>query len=67
MDKRLEGNEDWIARGEGRDRSKGAQAAERASAGLGATDHDAELRAEYLPTGPLHPRLAPKGSGGDSS
>jgi hypothetical protein len=67
MDKKLEGNEDWIARGEGRHRSKGAQAAERASAGLGATDHDAELRAEYLVTGPLHPRPVPKSPGGENS
>jgi hypothetical protein len=67
MDKKLEGNEDWIARGEGRHRSKGAQAAERASAGLGATDHDAELRAEFLPTGPLRPKLAPKAQGSDNS
>jgi hypothetical protein len=67
MDKKLEGNEDWIARGEGRHRSKGAQAAERASAGLGATDHDAELRAEYPLTGPLQPRLAPKSPGADNS
>jgi hypothetical protein len=67
MDKKLEANEDRIARGEGRHRSKGAEAAERASAGLGATDHDAELRAEYLPTGPLHRRLAPKSPGGDNS
>jgi hypothetical protein len=57
MDKKLEGNTDWIARGEGRRRSKGAEAAERASAGLGATDHDAELLADLLPTGPR--RLKP--------
>ena len=39
---------DWIAREEGRIASKGAQAAERASAGLGATDHDAELMSELV-------------------
>ena len=60
MDKKLEGNSDWIARGEGRLRSKGAQAAERASAGLGATDHDAELLADLLPTGPRHLKPVPK-------
>jgi len=52
MDKKLESNKDWIAREEGRFPSKGAKAAERASAGLGATDHDAELLADLLPTGP---------------
>jgi hypothetical protein len=60
MDKKLDGNKDWIARDEGRVRSKGAQAAERASAGLGATDHDAELLAELLATGPRRPRPAGK-------
>ena len=48
MRKDLESNEDWIAREEGRIPSKGARAAERASAGLGATDHDEELRAEFM-------------------
>ena len=48
MRKEFERNEDWIARGEGRIPSKGARAAERASAGLGATDHDAELQTELL-------------------
>ena len=43
MDKQAQSNKDWIARQEGRIPSKGAQAAQRASAGLGATDHDAEL------------------------
>jgi hypothetical protein len=65
METTLAGNEDRVA-GEGRQRSKGAQAAERASAGLGATDHDAELRAEFLPWGPLRPKPAPKIVGGDS-
>jgi hypothetical protein len=59
MDKQLEGNKDWIARQEGRIPSKGAQAAQRASAGLGATDHDAELLAELITTGAAV-RLAPK-------
>jgi hypothetical protein len=48
MRKDLEGNEDWVAREEGRIPSKGARAAQRASAGLGATDHDAELQTELL-------------------
>jgi hypothetical protein len=38
--KALEANEDWIKRDEGRIPTKGAQAAERASAGLGVTDDD---------------------------
>jgi hypothetical protein len=46
--KELEANANWIAREGGRIPSKGAQAAERASAGLGATDHDAELLNEQL-------------------
>jgi hypothetical protein len=48
MRKELDSNADWIARREGRIPSKGALAAERASAGLGATDHDAELMTELL-------------------
>ena len=56
MDKQGQGNKDWIARQEGRIPSKGAQAAERASAGLGATDHDAELMQEVFATrAPLKP------------
>ena len=51
MDKQLEGNKDWIARKEGRIPSKGAQAAQRASAGLGATDHDAEILEELIAMG----------------
>jgi|RhiMetdeSRZDD1v2_1073273.scaffolds.fasta_scaffold14428_7 hypothetical protein len=34
------GNEDWIKRGSGRIPTKGALAAERASAGLGTSDDD---------------------------
>ena len=48
MRKEFEGNEDWTARDEGRVPSKGAMAAQRASAGLGATDHDAEIQSELL-------------------
>jgi hypothetical protein len=51
MDKQMEGNKDWIARDEGRIKSKGALAAQRASAGLGATDHDAELLEELIVLG----------------
>jgi len=48
MGKELGRNDDWIARDEGRIPSKGARAAQRASAGLGATDHDAEQLSELL-------------------
>jgi hypothetical protein len=48
MSKEHESNADWMAREEGRIPSKGARAAERASAGLGATDHNAELLAESV-------------------
>jgi hypothetical protein len=48
MRKDMERNEDWVAREEGRIPSKGARAAQRASAGLGATDHDAELQTELF-------------------
>ncbi len=40
MAKDLEGNQDWIARDHGRIPTKGAKAAERASAGLGTTGND---------------------------
>jgi hypothetical protein len=48
MRKEFDGNQDWVAREEGRIPSKGARAAQRASAGLGATDHDAEIQMELL-------------------
>jgi hypothetical protein len=58
MAKELEANANWIAREDGRIPSKGAQAAERASAGLGATDHDAELMSELLSLRAVTDRLA---------
>jgi hypothetical protein len=48
MSKRFEDNEDWIKREQGRVPTKGAMAAERASAGLGTSDDDAGLIG-YLP------------------
>jgi hypothetical protein len=60
MAKELEANANWIAREEGRIPSKGAQAAERASAGLGATDHDAELLSELLSLQDVRARFAAK-------
>jgi hypothetical protein len=59
------GNADWIAREEGRLPSKGAKAAERASAGLGATDHHAELMEEQLALGGLRAKWAPRSSGAE--
>jgi hypothetical protein len=43
MRKAFEVNEDWIKRDEGRIPTKGAQAAERASAGLGTINDDDHL------------------------
>jgi hypothetical protein len=40
MSNQSEGNEDWVKRQQGRIPSKGAAAAERASAGLGTSDDD---------------------------
>jgi hypothetical protein len=41
MRKHFERNKDWVARDHGRIPTKGALAAERASAGLGTSDDDA--------------------------
>jgi hypothetical protein len=48
MEKAIEANEDWIKRGEGRIPTKGAQAAERASAGLGTMGDDDPLTRELI-------------------
>jgi len=45
MTKQFEGNEDWTKRKDGRIPSKGAMAAERASAGLGTSDDEPDLLA----------------------
>ena len=58
MRKERDTNEDWIAREGGRVPTKGALAAERASAGLGATDHDEELRSELLALRSVRAKLA---------
>jgi hypothetical protein len=50
MTKQFDGNEDWLRREHGRIPSKGAMAAERASAGLGTSDDD-----EYGALGELRP------------
>jgi len=51
MSRNTEGNEDWIKRGSGRVPTKGAMAAERASAGLGTSDDDGSVF-----TGPSRPQ-----------
>ena len=49
MPKKRERNEDWIKRENGRIPTKGAMAAERASAGLGTSDDDAISLVEPSP------------------
>jgi hypothetical protein len=49
MGKRYEANEDWIRRELGRVPTKGAMAAERASAGLGTSDDDIGLLQQLPP------------------
>jgi hypothetical protein len=60
MAKEFEANENWIARDEGRIPTKGAMAAERASAGLGATDHEAAFLEQQLPPRARLARPAPR-------
>jgi hypothetical protein len=65
MTKQFEGNDDWIKREQGRVPTKGAMAAERASAGLG-TSHDEEgagLRAELNPSVTVWPKPVRKDPG----
>ena len=54
MSKQYEANEDWIKREGGRIPTKGAMAAERASAGLGTSNDD-----HLIPARPPAPLLAP--------
>jgi hypothetical protein len=49
MSKRFEDNEDWIKREQGRVPTKGAMAAERASAGLGTSEDEARLVGDFRP------------------
>jgi hypothetical protein len=53
MSDRFENNQDWIKRDKGRIPTKGAMAAERASAGLGTSDDDAPVLREQRPGLPL--------------
>ena len=59
MSRNLPANDDWIRRGEGRTPSKGAMAAERASAGLGTSDDDSVFTGPYRPQS-LWVKPAPK-------
>ena len=60
MGKQVEGNEDWLKRGKGRVPTKGAMAAERASAGLGTSDDDGPLSNELYPHLTVWSKLAPR-------
>jgi hypothetical protein len=60
MVKQFEGNEDWIKRGEGRIPTKGAMAAERASAGLGTSDDDSTLTGQPSPQLTVWAKPAPR-------
>ena len=58
--KEFQGNEDWAKRDQGRIPSKGAMAAERASAGLGTSDEGHLLIEEPTPSPAAVARAAPK-------
>jgi len=60
MAKDFEPNQDWITRENGRIPSKGAKAAERASAGLGATDNSPVDVVQVQPRAPKQPEPSPK-------
>ena len=60
MSKDVQGNEDWVKREMGRIPSKGAMAAERASAGLGTSDDDALLLKEVAPQLTVWAKPGPK-------
>jgi hypothetical protein len=67
MAKQFEANEDWIKREGGRIPTKGAAAAQRASAGLGTISDDEALLALGLvvpsaPAGPAEESAGPGGS-----
>jgi hypothetical protein len=62
MRKGFVGNEDWIARDQGRIPTKGAMAAERASAGLGTSDDDDAAHLVYVGVVTALTKLVPSGS-----
>jgi hypothetical protein len=49
MSKQFEGNDDWTKREQGRIPTKGAAAADRASAGLGTSEDDSLLQGVLRP------------------
>jgi hypothetical protein len=67
MSKRFEANEDWIKREQGRVPTKGAMAAERASAGLGTSDDDLGLVEEFRPMTDLNGQATSGKAGGGSA
>jgi hypothetical protein len=67
MAKRFEANEDWIKREGGRIPSKGAAAAERASAGLGCISDDEALLALGLVVPPAREEPAEELAGQSGS
>jgi hypothetical protein len=60
MSEEFEGNEDWMKREKGRIASKGAMAAERASAGLGTSHDDAGLGGMLSTRSSVWPKPPPK-------
>jgi hypothetical protein len=60
VNKQFEGNEDWVKRDEGRIPSKGARAAERASAGLGTSDEEQYLIEQPSPSPAALAKATPK-------
>jgi hypothetical protein len=65
MGKEFEPNENWVARENGRLPTKGAAAAERASAGLGTLDDDAALLMYELPPRTGRPKPTQRGQAPD--
>ena len=60
MHKHFEDNEDWVKREKGRIPTKGAMAAERASAGLGTSDDEGALIAAPSPQVNVWAKPVPK-------
>lgn len=60
MAEQAEGNEDWMKREKGRIASKGAMAAERASAGLGTSHDDTGLGGVLTTRSPAWPKSPQK-------
>lgn len=63
MRKEFERNEDWARREEGRVPTKGAMAAERASAGLGTSDDDSLFMTDPPPLKTVWAKPVPRSPG----